>query len=133
MAQPDSLKCRDMDVPKKLESHIHCERCGPMRSLRGKSGVCGNCDGNLLIVGPLWLTPEVHRLAVAARAEVLDGLVDPFLLTVLADAAEDNGCQEEAILRHLRLSVPHYQDCRALTLLLSKQPWCGVTNNGGDP
>jgi hypothetical protein len=42
-------------------------------------------------------------------------------LPVLADALEDAGCTEEAILSHLRGPGPHVRGCWALDLLLGKE------------
>src|SRR5262245_32917184 len=51
-----------------------------------------------------WLTPQVASLALAAYEErdAITGHLDTFRLALLADALEEAGCTEEAILRHLR-------------------------------
>lgn len=50
-----------------------------------------------------WLTPTVLELAQTAYSERLHGWqLDPARLGVLADALEDAGSTDEAILRHLR-------------------------------
>ena len=42
-------------------------------------------------------------------------------LPILADALEDVGCTEVAILEHLRSPGPHVRGCWALDLILGKQ------------
>lgn len=50
-----------------------------------------------------WRTPTVLSLAAAAYQEqAQDGSLDPARLAILADALEEEGCQEETLLRHLR-------------------------------
>ena len=50
-----------------------------------------------------WLTPTVLSLARAAYDERQeDGTLDPFRLLLVADALEEAGCTEEALLQHLR-------------------------------
>ncbi len=47
-----------------------------------------------------------------------DGILDSSGLALLSDALEEAGCQEEAILRHLRASGQHYRGCWVVDLLL---------------
>src|SRR5262249_5012017 len=63
-------------------------------------------------------TPEIVSLAQAAYDERIDstGHLDVHRLAVLADALEEAGCTEEAILDHLRAPGPHIRGCRVLDL-----------------
>jgi hypothetical protein len=71
---------------------------------------------------PGWLTPPAAPLALAAYDErsLPEGTLDPQLLAVLADALEDAGCTDAAILGHLRGPGPHVRGCWALDLILGK-------------
>jgi hypothetical protein len=75
-----------------------------------------------LVFTPAWRTAAVLALAEAAYEErVLPaGTLDPDRLGVLADALEDAGCSDEAILSHLRGPGPHVRGCWVIDLLLSK-------------
>lgn len=55
---------------------------------------------------PAWLTSDAVGIAGAI---VRDGLRD--LLPILADALEDAGCVDPAILLHCRGSEPHAREC----------------------
>jgi hypothetical protein len=92
----------------------------------------------LLTIDDAWLTPTVLSLAQAAYEERLPGgTLDPLRLAVLADALEESGCTDEAILRHLRGweqvpggagsawvrwdgGAPHVRGCWALSLILNQ-------------
>jgi hypothetical protein len=71
---------------------------------------------HLTAADPNWLTASVRGLAEATY----EGH-DFALLPVLADALEDAGCAEAAILSHLRSPGPHTRGCWALDLILAKQ------------
>jgi hypothetical protein len=47
-------------------------------------------------------------------------LLNPALLAILADAAEDAGLTDAELLGHLRSAGPHYRGCWPLDLLLGK-------------
>jgi hypothetical protein len=66
------------------------------------------------------LTPTVVSLAQAAYDERLlpGGELDAHRLAVLADALEEAGCTERAVLDHLRASGPHVRGCFAVDLAL---------------
>ena len=66
---------------------------------------------------------EYVTLARAAYQErpLPSGELDPVRLAVLADALEDDGCTDEAVLAHLRGSGPHVKGCWALDLVLAKE------------
>jgi hypothetical protein len=79
-----------------------------------------------IIICPGWLSWKdgiVVRLAQAAYEERLlpAGTLDNTRLAILADALEEAGCTEEAILLHLRSSGEHYRGCWVVDLLLGKQ------------
>lgn len=62
-----------------------------------------NIDGSVTHRECPWLTPTALSLAQAAYDERLpDGTLDPARLAVLADALEDDGCEDGPLLRHLR-------------------------------
>jgi hypothetical protein len=63
------------------------------------------------------------KLGAAAYEErqMPAGLLDPDRLAVLADALEEAGCREDAILAHLRSPGPHVRGCWAVDLVLDKK------------
>jgi hypothetical protein len=71
---------------------------------------------------PGLITPNVLPLAQAAYNERIlhAGALDPARLAVLADALEDAGCADAALLGHLRGPGPHVRGCWALDLILGK-------------
>jgi hypothetical protein len=74
-------------------------------------------------VARAWLTPDVTSLAEAAYDErpSSSGELDPQRLAVLADALEDAGCSDDALLSHLRSAGPHVRGCWAVDLILGKE------------
>jgi hypothetical protein len=64
---------------------------------------------------PAWLRRNDGAVGRVARALYDEGAFDR--LAVLADALEDAGCGEEALLAHLRGPGPHVRGCWALDLL----------------
>ena len=69
-----------------------------------------------------WRTPTVTSLAATAYEEraLPGGDLDNQQLAILADALEDAGCTDAAILDHLRGPGPHVRGCFALDLVLGK-------------
>ncbi|QEL16938.1 hypothetical protein [Limnoglobus roseus] len=64
---------------------------------------------------PRWLTATARSLAESAyEARAWDRL------PILADALEDAGCEDEAVLSHLRGPGPHARGCWVLDLVLGK-------------
>jgi hypothetical protein len=74
-------------------------------------------------VGASWLTRTVTGLAAAAYElrSVPLGEFDPARLAVLADALEEAGCTDQAILDHLREPGPHVRGCWAVDAILAKE------------
>jgi hypothetical protein len=72
---------------------------------------------------PRWRTPTVSSLALAAYEERLPHPcdLDPVRLGILADALEDAGCTDEAVLEHLRSAGPHVRGCGVIDLILGKE------------
>jgi hypothetical protein len=70
-----------------------------------------------------WRTPAALFLARAAEAElpILASRLEPVRLLVLADALEEAGCAEDAILTHLRSAGPHVRGCWVLDLCLDRR------------
>ena len=71
---------------------------------------------------PSWLTVSIVGLAKATYEErtLPVGKFDPARLAVLADALEDAGCTNAAILDHLRGPGPHVRGCFPVDLLLGR-------------
>lgn len=69
-------------------------------------------------VEPLWLLANDGSARRLAEDAVAERAFD--LLPILADALEDAGCVEEAILRHLRGPNMHVAGCWCLDVLLEK-------------
>lgn len=69
-----------------------------------------------------WSNGLVIHLAQEAYSSrcLPEGTLDPSLLAVLADALEEAGCGDQAILAHLRTPGPHFRGCWVLDLLLAK-------------
>jgi hypothetical protein len=72
---------------------------------------------------PCWLTAEVLSLAavVYADRQLPEGTLGPARLALLADALEEAGCPERAILEHLRGPGPHFRGCWPVDLILAKE------------
>jgi hypothetical protein len=70
-----------------------------------------------------WQSANVLALAEAAYDQRLlpGGQLDPTRLTVLADAWEEAGCTDQAILDHLHGAGPHIRGCWPVDLLLAKE------------
>jgi hypothetical protein len=74
------------------------------------------------VLDPSCLTPTVRDLALTAYTErsLPSGTLDPARLSILADALEESGCADEAILGHLRSPGPHVRGCWAVDLALGR-------------
>jgi hypothetical protein len=72
---------------------------------------------------PTWLTSDVRALAGAAyeKRHLHRGLLDAVRLSVLADALEEAGCTDSALLEHLRSGGPHTRGCWAVDQVLSRE------------
>jgi hypothetical protein len=72
---------------------------------------------------PSWRTQTVLGLAQAAYVDRVmpAGLLDKDRLAILADALEDAGCTDAAIVDHLRGSGPHWRGCHVIDALLGKE------------
>jgi hypothetical protein len=69
-----------------------------------------------ITLAPTWLTSTVVGLASAIYA---DRAFDR--LPILADALEEAGCNEPAVLAHCRSDGPHARGCWVVDLLLGKE------------
>ena len=97
------------------ERRRQCERCqGEKRIARMRPGAeVGSGYGQVMV----WEDcPDCH-----GTGGISDGTLDAWRLVVLADALEEAGCIDEAILRHLRDPRPHVCGCHVLDLLLGKE------------
>jgi hypothetical protein len=85
---------------------------------------CGRCGGAKVICeqgqdyGP---GPERRCPACSGAGTTTDGLLDGDRLVILADALEDAGCADAALLAHLRDPGPHAKGCHVVDLLLGKE------------
>jgi hypothetical protein len=72
---------------------------------------------------PPWHAAEVPRLAHAAYEErsMPAGTLDPGRLAVLADALEEAGCNDAALLDHLHHPGPHVRGCWPVDLLTGRR------------
>src|SRR5262249_25546036 len=68
------------------------------------------------------LTPPVPSLAATSDDEraLPSGELDTARLVVLADALEETGCTDTAILGHLRSIGPHWRGCWVVDLLTGR-------------
>ncbi len=69
------------------------------------------------------VTPGLLSLAQTAYVERHpgSGYLAPSRLAVLADALEEAGCSEQAVLDHLRSPGPHVRGCWPVDLVLAKE------------
>jgi hypothetical protein len=81
--------------------------------------VFGNPFRPLPTIDPTWLTWNTRMVAKMARSAYDDRAFDR--LPILADALEDAGCTDAAILEHLRVPGPHVRGCWVVDLLLGKK------------
>ena len=70
-----------------------------------------------------WNGGTVKGLAEEAYEHRLlpSGHLDPQRLAVLADALEETGCSDEAILSHLRGPGPHVRGCWVVDMILGRK------------
>jgi hypothetical protein len=71
-----------------------------------------------VVVDPAWLSWEGG--IVRQLAEAIADVEPSDRMGILADALEDAGCTDEALLSHLRFGGCHADDCWALKLLLAR-------------
>ena len=71
------------------------------------------------LVDPAWL--EANDGAARRLAETIYEARSFELLPILGDALEDAGCNDDALLGHLRGPGPHVRGCWALDLVLGKE------------
>jgi hypothetical protein len=74
-------------------------------------------------IKPAWLIPAVRNMATAAYEEraLPSGELDHARLTVLADACEDAGCDNDELMSHLRSPGPHVRGCWPVDVILGKE------------
>jgi hypothetical protein len=91
------------------------EQCRLFRDILGNPFRPATLDSN-------WRTAAVVSLAHAAYEErsLPGGTLDSNRLAILADALEDAGCTEAAILEHLRSAGSHVRGCHVLDLVLDR-------------
>jgi hypothetical protein len=90
--------------------------------------VVGNPFRERVVAGPEWLTadrraaPWMLKVSETARAIALGVQAEQAFdrLPILADALEDDGCNDAELLTHLRHHSHHLRGCWALDLVLGK-------------
>jgi hypothetical protein len=97
----------------------------PALGERAQAGLFREVFGNPfrpVTISPAGKTPQVGALAQATYEQrtLPAGTLDLARLAVLADALEEAGCTEQALLSHLRSAGPHVRGCWALDLLLGE-------------
>jgi hypothetical protein len=72
---------------------------------------------------PAWATACAKGLAQTAYDERIlpAGYLDPICLAILADALEEAGCHDAAILDHLRGPGPHVRGCWVMDAVLATE------------
>ena len=70
-------------------------------------------------IDPYWLSRNDRAAARMAQSIYDERAFDR--MAILADALEDGGCQDAAILGHCRQADPHVPGCWVLDLLLGKE------------
>jgi hypothetical protein len=78
------------------------------------------------VVNPAWLAWNEGTIAKLAgmiyeERSLPAGTLDGTRLTVLADALEEAGCADEALLAHLRSSGPHFRGCFVIDWCLGRR------------
>jgi hypothetical protein len=116
---------RHEPTPGALADHAAVYRGTPRDSLVAVLRDIFQPFGTAPALDPAWLAwhdGAVTRLARAAYEDrrLPEGTLDPARLAVLADALEDAGCTDTALLGHLRGQGPHVRGCWAVDLLLGK-------------
>jgi hypothetical protein len=91
----------------------------PMRECALYREVFGPLPFRPVPILPCWLAWEGGTVPGLARAVYEEGGFDG--LPVLADALEEAGCADEALLTHLREPGLHARGCWAVDLLLSRE------------
>src|SRR5262249_45563545 len=90
-------------------------QAGPVRDVRGH-------PFHLPILCQSARSQTVQSIAQATyeAGELEAGHLSAERLSVLADAMEEAGCTDDALLAHLRSPGPHVRGCWALDLILGK-------------
>jgi hypothetical protein len=105
-----------------------CKHAGPKGrpvEAKAQADLLRDLFGNplrLATITPAWRTPQVVALAQAAyeERELPAGTLDAARLVVLADALEEAGCADPALLNHCRRPGVHVRGCWVVDLLLGK-------------
>jgi hypothetical protein len=77
---------------------------------------------------PVWFAPEWQTDTTLVLARQMYESRDFSAMPILADALEDAGCAEQAILDHLRGPGPHIRGCWAVDRVLAKEEHTRRTN-----
>jgi hypothetical protein len=107
-----SLRLRP-DVPFRNDPEEEVDQCLLVRDIIGPLPF-----RRLPEVNPAWLAWEGETVAKLAGVIYEERAFDR--LPILADALEEAGCADEAVLSHLRGPGPHARGCWVLDLLLGK-------------
>jgi hypothetical protein len=106
--------------PERWQAHRHYHRSKPECHLL--RDVFGNPFRPTRIEAA-WLTSDAIGIARGAYEDraLPAGTLGPLRLLILADALEEAGCSDPAILDHLRGPGPHIRGCWAVDLVLAKE------------
>jgi hypothetical protein len=100
----------------------HPRSRGPRSSLMAhlRKSVAADCDCSFL---PVLERPNHPGLAEAAyvKRDATGSALDANTIAILADTLEDAGCNDTAILDHLRGPGQHVRCCWLMNLLLDKK------------
>jgi hypothetical protein len=112
-AQPEEAEPNDAQAATVEESRQQCALLRDMFATLFRS----------VVIAPTWRATDVIDLARAAYNERLlpSGHLDLARLAVLADALEEAGCSDQAILEHLRTPGPHVRGCWVVDAILAKE------------
>jgi hypothetical protein len=99
---------REGDEPPPAYLAESASQCGVLRDLFGD-------PPKPVPFAPRWRTPTVLALAEGAYEER-----DPTRLPVLADALEEAGCDDAAVLGHCRAGGQHHRGCWVVDVVLRK-------------
>jgi hypothetical protein len=104
------------------EAAMTAESVANITDMRSHCDLLREVAGNpfrTVALDPVWLPGNRGAARKIAQASYDDR--DFSRLGVLADALEEGGCTDEALLGHLRSPGPHVRGCWALDLVLGKE------------
>jgi hypothetical protein len=118
---PGHLVGEEPAIPATLDALSKVEPTGRAQAAALLRDIFGN-PFRPLVLAPSLLTPPILSLADAAYhgRELPSGHLSRDRLLVLADALEEVGCEDAALLEHLRSEGAHVRGCWAVDVVLGK-------------